>query len=176
MGHGDYAKPQPGDLLLCYDDTLLDKAIDTVEEIGLIRQGIKPPKGRPIYSHVAVYVGRGYVIEALSNGLVRSNSHEYFGKADVYTKDILDSRRSRIVDKAEKMLREHYTYSWLDIAVQFVWLVFGLRIPWHSKRSIICSVFGFDCWNAAGFQIAKYRNCAPEDIATFGVLHFKGRL
>jgi len=29
--------PQPGDLLLCYDSTLLDGAIDTVEKLGMLR-------------------------------------------------------------------------------------------------------------------------------------------
>ncbi|MCL6597926.1 MAG: hypothetical protein K6T81_04230 [Alicyclobacillus macrosporangiidus] len=170
-----WTQPKPGDLLLCYADSWLGEAIDTVEEIGLLRQGIKPPRGRPIYSHVAVYVGDGYVIEALGNGLVKSPAYNYFGKADVWSLDVDDTTRARIVGQAYRMLEAGYKYSYWDLFVQFMWLVFGLRIPWHSKHSIICSVFGYDCWAAAGYQIAARRNCAPEDIATFGVLQYQGR-
>lgn len=171
-----FARPRPGDLLLCYDSTWYDKAIDAVEEIGMLRQSIKPPNGRPIYSHVAVFVGNGYIIEAIGNGLVRSPSHSYFGKADVWSKPIGTAARDRIVARAEKMLKTGYTYSWWDVAVQFARLVFGLRIPWRQKKSIICSVFGYDCWaTSIAIKIAQLRNCAPEDIATFGVLQFTGR-
>ncbi|MCL6599221.1 MAG: hypothetical protein K6T81_10825 [Alicyclobacillus macrosporangiidus] len=173
----DYAwtEPKPGDLLLCYADSLLGEVIEEVEEIGLIRQGIRPPRGLQIYSHVAVYVGDGYVIEALGNGLVKSPVSKYFGKADVWSRDVDDTTRARIVGQAYRMLEAGYKYGYWDLFVQFMWLVFGLRIPWNSKHSIICSVFAYDCWFAGGYKIAVRRNCAPEDIAIFGVLHYQGR-
>lgn len=73
------------------------------------------------------------------------------------------------------MLDQKYRYSYWDIAVQFMWLVFGLRIPWHQEHSLVCSVFGYDVWEVAGYKIAKHRNCAPEDVVLDGVLFFKGR-
>lgn len=175
LNNESFVRPRPGDLLLCYDHTWYDKAIDAVEEFAMLRRGIRPPKGRPIYSHVAVYVGNGYIIEALGNGLVKAPMYNYFGKADVWSKPVGTAARDRIVARAEKMLKGGYTYSWWDVAVQFCRLVFGLHIPWHQKKSLICSVFGYDCWTSIAIKIAQLRNCAPEDIATFGVLQFTGR-
>lgn len=168
-------QPQPGDLLLCYDGTLLDKAIDAVEVLGMLRRHQKPPPGRPVYSHVAVYIGGGQCIEALGRGLVVTAARTHRGRADVWTANIGSARRERIVEKAQQMLEAGYRYSYWDIVVQFMWLVCGLRIPWHQEHSLICSVFGYDVWATADLKIAKRRNCDPEDIALDGVLFFKGR-
>lgn len=170
-----YTQPQPGDLLLCYDRSLVDDAIDVVERIGMLRRHERPPRGHSIYSHVAVYIGSGYCIEALGSGLVLTGARKHRGRADVWTANIGSARRERIVERAQQMLENGYRYSYWDIAVQFAWLVFGLRIPWHQEHSVVCSVFGFDTWLPTGLRIAKHRNCAPEDIALDGVLFFKGR-
>jgi len=170
-----FTTPEPGDLFLCYDSTLLGRAIDRVEEIGMLRRGQKPPKGRPVYSHVAVYIGNGECIEALGPGLVKTLAVDHHGKADIWTQHVERRGRDRIVKKAQKMLRQGYTYSWWDLFVQFAWLIFGLRIPWHQKRSLVCSVFGYDVWMADGIKIAPRRNCAPEDIPLYGTLFFRGR-
>lgn len=170
-----FTQPQPGDLFLCYDRTVPDDAIGVVERIGMLRRHERPPRGRPIYSHVAVYIGSGYCIEALGSGLVLTRAAGHRGRADVWTQNIGQQRRARVVEKAQQMLEDGYRYSYWDIAVQFFWLMFGLRIPWHQVHSLICSLFGYDVWAAADLQIAKRRNCAPEDIALDGVLFFKGR-
>ena len=166
--------PLPGDILLCYVPSLLGTAIDTVEEIGLIRQRIPIPRRHPVYSHAALYVGNNTVIEALGRGLVRSRADKYRGVADVWSADISADERNAITGRGTAMFRTGYTYSYLDIAVQFVMLTTGLRIPIHMDHSLICSVFTFDAWMGARIQIARHRNCAPEDEAVYGVLDFRG--
>jgi len=107
-------------------------------------------------------------------GLVLTDARKHHGKADVWTQNIGSARRARIVAKAQQMLAQKYRYSYWDIAVQFTWLILGLRIPWHQRKSLICSVFGYDVWKSAGLQIARRRNCSPEEVALDGVLFFKG--
>ena len=166
--------PLPGDILLCYVPSLLGTAIDTVEEIGLIRERIPIPRGHPVYSHAALYVGGNTVIEALGRGLVRNGADKYHGMADVWSADITAAERDAITGRGSAMFRTGYTYSYLDIAVQFVTLTTGLRIPIRLDHSIICSVFTFDAWMGAHIRIAKRRNCAPEDEALYGTLDFRG--
>lgn len=170
-----FEQPQPGDLLLCYDHTLLDEAIDTAEYLGMLRRHQRPPKNRPIYSHVAVYIGNGKCIEALGPGLVLTEASKHHGKADIWTQHVSPHGRQRIVAKARKMLAQGYRYSIWNIVVQFIWLLFRLRIPWHQEHSLVCSIFAYDVWWADGWRIAKRQNCDPEDIALDGVLFFKGR-
>ncbi|MHB1626756.1 MAG: hypothetical protein ACYCVB_00065 [Bacilli bacterium] len=167
-------EPKPGDLLQCYNPSLLRDAIVAAERIGMLRSGIRPPRGRPVYSHTAVYVGNDHIIEALGAGLVRSPASKHLGHADVWTREIDASGRENIVRRAEAMYSTGYRYAWMDLGVQLVHLTLGLRISYHFDHSIICSVFGYDCWAADGWKVAKRRNCDPEDIALGGVLHFAG--
>ncbi|MHB1681579.1 MAG: hypothetical protein ACYCYO_01945 [Bacilli bacterium] len=166
--------PLPGDVFLCYVPSLLGTAIDTVEEIGLIRERKPIPRGHPVYSHAALYVGGNTVIEALGRGLVRFRVDNYHGVADVWSADLTAEERDAITGRGTAMFRTGYTYSYLDIAVQFVVLTTGLRIPIRLDHSIICSVFTFDAWMGAHIKIAKRRNCAPEDEAVYGTLDFRG--
>lgn len=75
-----------------------------------------------------------------------------------------------------QMYEQGYTYSFTDLFVQFVRLIFRLRIPWQQKHSVICSMFGFDCYQAAGIRIAKNKNCAPDVFAIYGALERRGTL
>ncbi len=165
---------QPGDLLQCYSASLLRDAIVAAERIGALRDGVRPPRGRPIYSHTAVYIGNDFVIEALGAGLVRSPVSKHLGNADIWTRDVSAYGREQITARAEDMYRTGYKYAWMDLGVQLAYLTLGLKISYHFEHSIICSVFGYDCWAADGWKVAKRRNCDPEDIALGGVLHFAG--
>ena len=168
------AEPKPGDLLLVHAPTLYEDAIEIAERISLLRQGIRSPLGHPIYGHVAVYVGGGQVIEALGRGLVCSPVTKYVGHSDIWTQDVSSAARDRVVMRALSMFHSGYRYSWVLIAILAVRLLFGLRLPWHQKGSLVCSVFGYDCWLADHIEIAKTRACAPEDIPLGGQLYFGG--
>ncbi|MCF8568336.1 hypothetical protein LLE49_26805 [Alicyclobacillus tolerans] len=86
----------------------------------------------------------------------------YRGYTDVWTyPEVTGSGRKCIVHKAEVMA-EGYRYSYWDICLLLCRLTTGLRIPWGETQSMVCSVFGYDCWNAAGIQIAQCNNCSRK--------------
>lgn len=171
-----YAYPEIGDVIEVFGDSFVENGISVVEEVGMWLRDEHKPKGQPIYAHTAVYVGNGQIVEALGRGLTLSPLSKYNGYADVYRRDMSDYRREAIVKRALTMYREGYTYDYVEILWQFIRLIFRLDIPWHLKRSVICSVFVYDCYQAASIQIAKRRNCDPEELALFGSLTYKGRL
>ena len=167
-------QPKPGDLLLVHAPSVYQDAIEFAERISLFRQGAHPPRGHPVYGHVAVYIGEGYILEALGRGLTRSPITKYAGSADIWTRQISRSSRDRIVLRAIAMWRARFRYSWLLIGILAVRLLFGWRLPWHQRGSLVCSVYGYDCWAADKVQIAASRACSPEDIAVYGRLYFAG--
>lgn len=169
-----YATPQAGDLLLVFGDSFFADSIDAVEDVAMWERG--EHTSTPTYFHLAVVVDDNYIVEALGRGLTLSPISKYAGSADVYSRNLTPHQRAEIVKQAMWMYEQHYTYDWLDLAVQFVRLIFRLRLPWKLKHSIICSVFGYVCYAAVGLKIAKLENCAPMDIALGGVLRNRGRL
>ncbi len=176
-------QPLPGDILMCYAPSVVGSAIDTVEGLGLLREHKKPPDHVPIYSHCCVYLGPDptedtglcYVSEALGRGVVRSNAAKYEDVADVWAMSLTAQQREDVVHRANAFWRTHWRYSYGDIFVQFVRLLTGLKMPFEMKRSIICSLQCYDCYQAASEKIAALRNCAPEDIPIYGALEYRGQ-
>ena len=168
------ATPLPGDVLLCYAPSLIGAAIDEVEALGLLREYKKPPPHRPLYSHAALYLGDNQITEAIGRGLVKSGADKYTGVADIWSRDLSYAQRETIVQRAKAMARVGYRYNYLDIAVQFVYLTTGLMLPADFDHSIICSVAVYDEWQAIKVPVARHRNCAPESLATFGALEWRG--
>ena len=164
---------QVGDLLLVRQNDLYEDVIAFGERVSMLRQGIKPPRGRPVYGHVAVYVGNGTVIEALGRGIVRSPASKYLGSGDIYTRQVTEAERAQICHTAMRLYIADYKYSWWLIAILAVRMLTGLQIPWRQKYSLVCSVLGYDAWLPV-CKIAAERACTPEDIPIYGALKFKG--
>lgn len=168
------AQPKPGDLLMVYEPSLYEDAIAFAERVSMVRQNIRPPRGRPIYGHVAVYIGHGLVLEALGRGLTRSLASKYAHTADIWTRDVSHNARDAVSQRAVAMFRTGYRYSWWLIAILAVRLLFGLKLPWRQRHRLICSTYAFDCWLADRVRIAPSRACSPEDIALHGKMYFAG--
>lgn len=168
----------PGDILLCYSPSIYRDLIVGAEDFYIarreaFRQGKPAPAGRPIYSHVAIYVGGGKVIEALGRGVVISDVSKYAGKADTWRVPVASYEMRRAwVQRAYK--RVGYKYAWGDILVQAVRMFFAVNIPYNFSHSVICSVLAYDCVNGKRWHIAQRRNCSPQDIAMYGMLNFAG--
>lgn len=169
-------KPQPGDVLLCFAPSLIGRAIDSIEALGLVREGKRPPRLTPLYSHACIYVGNGQVVEALGRGVVRSDAHKYDGVADIWARQMTREDRQAVVSRANTMVRARVKYSYMDILVQCIGLLTGLYLPMRLKRSVVCSVAAYDCYEAPNpsIPIAERRNCAPESIAVYGALDYRG--
>ncbi len=161
-----------GDLLLVRQNDVYEDAIAFAERVSMLRQGIKPPRGRPIYVHVAVYAGNSTVIEAIGRGVVRSPASKYLGSADIYTRPTTEAERQKIRYRAMRLYIGDYKYSWWLIAILAVRLLFGLQIPWKQKYSLVCSVLAYDAWEPV-CKIAAERACTPEDLATYKAVKFK---
>ena len=161
-----------GDLLLVRQNDVYEDLIAFGERISMLRQGIKPPYGHPVYGHVAVYLGNGTIIEAVGRGVVRSPASKYLGSADIYTRPTTEAEREQIRYRAMRLYIDDYKYSWWLIAILAVRLLFGWQIPWKQKYSLVCSVLAYDAWEPV-CKIAAERACTPEDIPLFGALKFK---
>ena len=168
-------KLQVGDIILVHNDTLLSDLVIGGEELELLRKGEKWPS-RPIYSHSAVFIGNGTIIEALSNGLTASKLSKYIGKADVWSHKINGYDRTQIRKHAIDMFMIGYKYSWWLDFLLALRMLFGWHIRWVQRGAVNCSVYPWDAWWSARHKIAASRACAPEDLAMFGYLEFMGQL
>ena len=164
-----------GDVILVYNDTLLSDLVIAGEELELLRKGKKWPS-RPIYSHSAVYIGEGTIIEALSDGLTASKLSKYIGKADVWSHPISGYDRTQIRKHAIDMYMIGYKYSWWLDFLLALRMLFGWHIRWVQRSAVQCSAFLWDDWWSTGLKIAASRACAPEDLAMFGYLRFMGEV
>ena len=168
-------KLQVGDILLIHNDTLLSDLVIWGEELELLRKGEKWPS-RPIYSHSAVYIGNGTIIEALSDGLTASKLSKYIGKADIWSHNISGYDRTQIRKHAIDMFMIGYKYSWWLDFLLALRMLFGWHIRWVQRGAVNCSVYPWDAWWSAGHKIAASRACAPEDFCIYGYLGFMGQL
>jgi len=165
---------KPGDVLLCYAPSWLGEGIDLFEALGALRSQKKLPEHRPIYSHAALCVGDGKLIEAVGKGVVYGTIETYKGVADVWRTPLTDAQRFEIIRYAEALVKKKITYNDWDIVVQAFYLLTGFMLPHWLNKSVICSVAVYDEFHAANprIQVAARRNCTPEDLAMYGALRF----
>ena len=154
---------------------LIDDGIEAVQDWYDLRTG--QPHGKDAcYTHVAIALDKGLIAEAIGRGVVISEASKYAGIADVWGMELTIPQRERIMRKAKWMAANRYKYAYLDIAVLFLRLAFGLRVPWHERHAVVCSVLAYDCYWATGIKIVPERNCWPSAITQAGVLEYRGPL
>ena len=166
-------KPQPADLIMVRAHDLLDDGIEAAQSWYDLRTG-QPHGSDAAYTHVCVALDKGRIVEAIGRGVVISDASKYAGIADVWGMNLTIPQRERIMRKAKWMAANGYKYAYWDIAVLFLRLAFGLRVPWHERRAVICSVLAWDGYWATGIRIAPERNVWPSAIAQAGVLTYQG--
>ena len=168
-------KPKVGDVILVHNDTVLSDLVIWGEELELLRKGEKWPS-RPIYSHSAVFIGEGNIVEAVGRGVTVSRLSKYYGKADIWSAPIHGIDRTQMRKTALDMVAQHYTYSWWLDMILAVRMTLGLRLRWVQHHAVNCSAATWDVWASAGHRIAVSRACSPEDICMWGYLEFMGQL
>lgn len=168
-------KLQVGDVILVRNNTFLSDLVIAGEELELLRKGEKWPS-RPIYSHSAVYIGEGNIVEAVGRGVNVSRLAKYYGKADIWSAKIHVVDRVQMRETALDMVAQHYAYSWWLDVILAIRMTLGLRLRWVQHHAVNCSAATWDVWDSVGHRIAVSRACSPEDIAMWGYLRYKGQL
>lgn len=141
-----------GDVILVKGKDFIGRTIDEIEH------------GQ--YSHSAIYVGNGKIIEAEWNKVVYSSIEKYTGKADIFrvTFDLTIEQQNKIVEYANSCIGEPYDYFLLIL--ELVRYVFHFILPYKEYHKVICSVLVNDCYKDAGADLClgtKYPS--PVDLS-----------
>ena len=168
-------QPKPGSLLMVRPHDLIDEGIEAIQDWYNLRTG-QATHGEAYYTHCAVVIDKGRIVEAIGRGVVISDASKYAGIADIWGMELTYTQAELITRKAKWMAANHYRYAYWDIAILFLRLAFGLRLPWHERHAVICSVLADDCYQGANIKIAPEHNCWPSAISQAGVLKYQGPL
>ncbi|MDB5084083.1 MAG: hypothetical protein JWN30_969 [Bacilli bacterium] len=118
------------------------------------------------YSHVAVYVGNGAVVEALLLGKVRYTAlSKYKSDYDVY-------RYKRQLTAEQQFSIVHYlhahigtSYDYFDLLVLMILFLFNVRLQLkQSSRRMLCSELARNCYRAGRISMPR-GHVSPEDLA-----------
>ncbi|KIL38297.1 hypothetical protein SD70_27160 [Gordoniibacillus kamchatkensis] len=114
------------------------------------------------YSHVAIYVGGGRVIEAQAFRKVGFQELAYYeGKYDVKPIRLREPQRIHGLVWILNQRGRPYSY-WSDFVI-LLRCLFNIHIPWHEGLAIICSRLGRDFLFHCGLPIPD-ENMSPEDL------------
>lgn len=141
-----------GDIILVKGRDLLGKTIDDIEHSK--------------YSHSAIYIGSGKIVEAEWNKVICSPMEKYAGQADIFRPkfDLTIVQQSKIVEYAKSCVGEPYDYFLL--LLELVRYALHVILPYKEHKKVICSVLVDDCYRKAGIELCpgvKYPS--PADIA-----------
>jgi hypothetical protein len=166
-------KPEPGTLVFAHIAGLVGVAIWAAQWLGAPWRA----KRFAYWTHVAVYVGGGRVLEGMPHG-ARFSSYDYQPTA-WSTLPLTAGQRVDVVALAAGY--EHTPYSYLDyvalVAVKLGW-PHGGRIAAYVEASghMICSALCDDILTRAGFHpFADHRlhqSVAPAELAALGIRTF----
>lgn len=147
-----------GDLVFVWGATFIDKAIDWAEN------------GR--YSHVALYIGSGNVIEAYPFQKVRVRAlADYNGRYDVGHVYTAMSIRAKVYAYAYSQIGRGY--GWKTILFLFLHLVLHSKCKYNRDKGIICSVFAHQAWKRAGKPLTHKLVPTPQDLADSPLVHIE---
>lgn len=90
------------------------------------------------YSHVALAVSDGLLIEAVAGSPVRfAHALEYHGLADVYRTTLTASQIETVMCRAQAKLGESYDY--LMLVSEFIREETHIQVPYEERHKVICS-------------------------------------
>lgn len=114
------------------------------------------------YSHVAIYVGDGQVIEAQGGRRISLAPLSNYRKYDVGKVDMTDQQREDLIKYA--MTQRGLPYDWLLIFIIAVRLLFRINIPYIERSARICATFARDCFEHVSITLTDIVNCTPEEL------------
>jgi hypothetical protein len=115
------------------------------------------------YSHVAIYIGNGKVMEAQGFRKVGFRELSYYsGRYDIVPLPRSVTHEQLCAGMHWLMLQRGRPYSyWSDFVILLRCI--GIRLPWHEGIAIICSRLGRDFLFRCGLKIPD-ENMSPEDL------------
>lgn len=125
------------------------------------------------YNHIAVYVGGGHIVEALSGGLTVSPLAKYREFRELPLGKVLynptPEERASAVHFAASAQQRHTDYSWLEIASIVGQLTTPSKLDVSWKGALICSAFGAQVWEHAGVDLPFRSSLGvkPSDLVKF---------
>lgn len=136
-----------GDIIACKDDTWIDKVI------RLITRGS--------YTHVALYVGDGLVLESSWVGLKLSRLSTKRGKYELYRVPGIDAaQRVDIIKYAAHRIDSKYDFKLL-FAVG-VKILLGIDLGWDDPNKFICTEIIIDALRVNGVKVKEELD--PDDF------------
>jgi hypothetical protein len=172
----------PGDVILVQGSGFVDSVIrfgqrkthkGWIYAIKKWRKKEVDPTEPTSVAHCAVYVGNGFLIEALAGGLTLSPLSKYDNQphliahlATAYP-DVTDHGRQQLVLFARESLKRHDSYGWLSIMSIIGEMITPMKFDISWDGAIICSAFAAQCWEHAGMILstASSLTTVPADIA-----------
>lgn len=118
---------------------------------------VEDPNDPWYYNHIAVYIGRGQLIEALSGGLTVSPLTKYTQFRELpLAKALYDPQgdeRSNAMRFARDAYGRHTDYGWLEIGSIIGQLTTPSKLDVSWNGALICSAFGAQVWEHAGVNL-----------------------
>lgn len=114
------------------------------------------------YSHMAIYIGGGEVIEAQAFRKVGKRELSYYaGKYDVVSVPMTEKQRLHGLIWVLRQQGRPYSY-WSDFII-LMRRLFGIVIPWREDKNIMCSRLARDFLFHCGLPIPD-EDMSPEDL------------
>ncbi len=157
---------KPGEFLLTHGTYRLAKLISFAQRLGL------PKEDRPFayYQHAALVVsGTGALVEALGNGVVRSDISDYEDREYHLVRIDAEYRdRSQMYLFAQSVLAAKTSYGYLTILSLLITYLSGFNISFEKTGTSICSGLVANSLVRAGYIFPKPPDfCSPSDLAKF---------
>lgn len=140
---------QAGDIIFVRGDDLLDELIEWAED--------------GVYSHVALYVGDGFVIEATGGNRIKLARLSSYASYDVGSVSMTDQQREDLI--AYAMTQQGKRYDWALIGIIALRLLLRIDIPYAERALRICSTFIRDCFDYIRIQLTEIVNCTPQELS-----------
>lgn len=165
---------QPGDLLLTRSTGAVGSLIRFGERVRahgwrtalarafhwMLGFGIPEQPDDPAWcNHVAVYVGDGWLVEALAAGITCSPLDKYapgsyrVARAAKARPDITDAERAAGVAHALRDAKRHAEYGWPSIASIILQILTPIKLDISWDGAKICSAEGAETWEHMGIEI-----------------------
>lgn len=147
-----------GDLIFVHGKDFISEAIETITHSS--------------FSHVAIYIGNGKVIEAQGGRTVGTQSLDYYNGE--YTVCPLDLTGEQLTKSLPWLLAQRgRPYDYWDIFILFLRCVFWLKVPWREGKAVICSILARDWCKQNNLPIPDI-DMSPGDLHIWYTEYKKG--
>lgn len=155
--------PGPGDIVLTHGTHFFSQLIRLGQRIRYRRNESQFAQ----WNHVAIGVGDGEIVEALSAGISKRHISEYRDeKYAVVEIEASEESRQQMLDYVLWIESLGKRYGWLMIGAITIQLLVGGRFTFNLDGSEICSTLAAEALKSAGYRFNR-RLVLPADLAWY---------